>query len=123
MNSLACMKVILTILCVAMILFGGGCAVTLGSIGGGSAGFLGLIPVAIVALNVIVLIALYNGSSTLTIPLYFLAIFDFLVAIAVLVASLSIGGGVGKIVGFGVLIATTFAVKGFLTITVVQRRI
>jgi hypothetical protein len=71
------MKVILTILCVGMILFGGGCAIALGVFsgpgfsGGNNLAILGLIPIGIVVLNIIVLAVLYGSQTTLKFPLFF----------------------------------------------------
>lgn len=117
------MKIILTIMCGAIILFGGGCVLVLASAGlGAGGGLLILLPLAIVALNLAVLSALYGWADMPAWPLYFLAGIDFLLAAVTGVSMLSViqYSGLEALMGFvPVAIAT---VKGYLTFQVAKNR-
>ena len=111
------MKIILTIFCVCVILFGGGCAVMLTSSGIGQ---LVLLPLAIVALNLAVLAALYSWVHMPSWPLYLLAGIDFILALAVAVFAFSSVNDLGSsswmaFVGVGIA-----ALKGYLTVRVAR---
>jgi hypothetical protein len=115
------MKILLTILCVGMLLFSGGCAVLAGLSGVSGLAGLALIPVAVFVLNVIVLVALYSGPATLKIPLRILGVVDFLVAIGFLFGMAFVARDVGPMAGFGLLIAFAFAAKGALTFWLIKQ--
>jgi hypothetical protein len=116
------MKIILTIMCACIILFGGGCAVLLASSGMGSgAGGLILLPLAVVALNLAVLAALYGWADMPAWPLYLLAGIDFILAV---------GGGVfafytlndpSGLATLGFLPGLVAVIKGYLTIQVARK--
>ncbi len=113
------MKIILTIMCACIILFGGGCAALLVSSGVDQ---LALLPLALVALNLAVLAALYGWANMPAWPLYILAGIDLILAVG---AGIVVGysfkdvGGAAAIGFIPVAIAT---LKGYLTIQVAKNR-
>ena len=111
------MKIILTIFCVCVILFGGGCAVLLSSSGIGQ---LILIPLAIVALNFAVLAALYNWGNIPSWPLYVLAGIDFILALVGSVFSLSSMNDLGSATWLAFVGVGIAALKGYLTVRVAR---
>ncbi len=113
------MKVILTIMCVCVIIFGGSCAFLLV---GQSVGILILLPLAIVALNFAVLAAIYGSANVPAWPLYVLATIDFGLAAAAGVASLYFIQDSGGAALYGFLPVAIAALKGYLTIQVAKTR-
>src|SRR5437764_4734875 len=77
------MKTLLAILCIIMLLFGGGCAVTLGGYNGGA---LVLIPLAVAVLNGLVLVAIFGMSEPWRPAFYVLIAADVLIAVGTIVA-------------------------------------
>jgi len=117
------MKIILTIMCGAIILFGGGCVLVLASAGlGAGGGLLILLPLAIVVLNLVVLAALYGWADMPAWPLYLLACIDFVLAVGTGVTTLYLiqDSGGSSLLGF-VPVAIA-ALKGYLTVQVAKNR-
>lgn len=106
------MKVMLALLCIVMLLFGGGCALTLGGYGGGA---LVLIPIAVAVFNGLVLAALFGWSEPWRPAFYILAIADVIVAIGTLIAAFSIATSDQSVLPWGLAMAGGFGLKGFLT--------
>jgi hypothetical protein len=104
------MKVLLAILCLIMILFGGGCAVALGG-----AGTFSLLPIGIVALNGIVLAAIFGWAKPPKPVFYVLAVVDFIIAIGFSIMVLGFGGLDRDLAIWAVLLIGGFAIKGALT--------
>ena len=113
------MKIILTIMCACIILFGGGCAALL--VGSG-VDQLVLLPLALVALNLAVLAALYGWANMPAWPLYILAGIDFILAAG---AGIVVGYSfkdVGGAAAMGFVPVAIAALKGYLTIQVAKNR-
>ena len=113
------MKIILTIMCACIILFGGGCAIILVDSG---VDHLVLLPLALVALNLAVLAALYGWANLPTWPLYILAGIDFFLAVG---AGIVVGYSfkdVGAAAAIGFIPVVIAALKGYLTIQVAKSR-
>ncbi len=104
------MKVLLAILCLIMILFGGGCAVALGG-----AGTFSLLPIGIVALNGFVIAALFGWTKPAQPVFYVLAVLDFIVAIGFTIMALGFGGLDQELIIWAGLLIGGFALKGALT--------
>ncbi len=113
------MKVILTIMCVCVIIFGGSCAFLLV---GQSVGILILLPLAVVALNLAVLGALYSWANVPAWPLYLLAVIDFALAATTGVTTLYFIQDSGGAALLGFLPVAIAAFKGYLTIQVAKTR-
>ena len=105
------MKIILALLCILMLLFGGGCALLMGGHGGN----LSIIPFAIAVFNSLVLVAIFGWVDPWKPTFYIFAVVDVLIAIGVIVAALSSGGSDPTLWNLAILIAGAFALKGALT--------
>ena len=105
------MKIILALLCILMLLFGGGCALMTAGFGGN----LGVVPIAIAVFNSLVLVAIFGWADPWKPAFYILAVVDALIAIGVIVAAFSIGGSDPTLWNWATLIAGAFALKGALT--------
>jgi hypothetical protein len=116
------MKAILTIMCVMVILFAGGCALTLGAIDMNLMGGFGLPLLAAVVLNIAVLAALYGWANVPAWPLYLLAGIDFMLAAGFGVTMLSTMTNLGGNVMYGLLSVGIAALKGYLTIQVAKNK-
>jgi hypothetical protein len=118
------MKVILTIFCVLIILFAGGCALVLFAEGGTSAGLsalsLALIPGGIAALNVAVIAALWGLAKPASWVFIVLAVLDAIVVILVLAFWASAGWGEPSLDMLTLLTAAAFAAKGILSVAVLR---
>lgn len=112
------MKIILTIMCACIILFGGGCAVLLASSGVGG---LILLPLAIVALNLAVLAALHGWADMPAWPLYLLAGVDFVLAAGGGVFAFSTLNDPSGLATLGFLPGLVAVIKGYLTIQVARK--
>jgi hypothetical protein len=107
------MKIILSIFCVLMALFGGGCALVLLN---ASVGILILLPLAIFVLNGLILAALWGWKAPWRPAFYILGAIDLLIAIGIgisLFASALTQDPVGFFFGLAV---AAFAIKGILTL-------
>jgi hypothetical protein len=105
------MKIILAILCLLMVLFGGGCALMTGGFGGQ----LNAVPVAVAIFNGFVLAALFGWANPWKPAFYVLAVADILIAIAVMVAAIGFSGADPTLMPWAMLLAGAFALKGALT--------
>jgi len=116
------MKVILGIICGLVVLFGGGCAVTLlvSGMGGGGA-VLALIPGGIAALNVLILLALYGSSPPQTWAFYVLAALDVVAAVLAAVFWSSISFQVTDIWTIAVPVIAVLLLKAVLTVLVARQ--
>ncbi len=112
------MKTILTIFCGCIILFGGGCAVLL--VGSG-VNQLAILPLAVVALNLAVLAALYGWANMPAWPLFFLAIVDFILAVGIGIVTLYSVKDMGSAALLGFVPVAIAALKGYLTIKVAKK--
>lgn len=101
------MKYVLAILCGLLVLFMGGCAVM-----ALAAGPLALIPGGLAALNVMIILAIFQAKRQFLPAFYVLGIIDLLVAVAAAVAAPSMGTD-GALFW---LAAALFAVKGVLSL-------
>jgi hypothetical protein len=113
------LKTILTIFCCIIILFGGGCAVLLSESG---ASQIALLPIAVVALNLAVLAALYGWASMPAWPLYILSVIDVILALGIGAVAFYSIRDVGNAALLGLIPAFIVALKGYLTIKVAQAR-
>ena len=116
------MKILLAILCVVMLLFGGGCAITVLSFFGndsGGTGILAIIPFAVFVFNLLVLIALFGWSHPWRPAFYILAVVDIIIAAGTLISftatSLSDPSGLPWVLPWTLLMAGGFGLKGWLT--------
>ena len=114
------MKIILTIMCVCVVIFGGSCAVLLSN---QNIGVLIFLPLAIVALNLAVLGALYGWANVPAWPLYILAVIDFALAAITGVSTLYFVQDSGGAALLGLLPVAIAALKGYLTIQVAKTRV
>ena len=118
------MKILLTILCAIMVLFGGGCALLLA--GGNGIGNLfqalpfAFIPGGIAALNVAVLAALWGFAKPSPGVFIILVILDGLVVLAVLLAWASMGLADSELNMLAGLTAAAFAAKGLLNFAMLK---
>ena len=108
------MKVLLAILCAAMVLFGGGCVIALGAFNVGAGG-LSLIPMAIVVINAIVLAALFGWSNPWRPAFYILAIADFVIAVGTIIAYVAFSANDTSVLPWALAMMAGFGLKGFLT--------
>ena len=108
------MKVLLATLCVAMLLFGGGCVIALGFFNVGAGG-LTLIPIAIFVINAIVLAALFGWSNPWRPAFYILAIADFIIVVGTLLAFLGMASNDMSVLPWALAMMAGFGLKGFLT--------
>lgn len=108
------MKVLLAVLCVAMLLFGGGCVIALGFFNVGAGG-LTLIPVAIFVINAIVLAALFGWSNPWRPAFYILAIADFIIAVGTIISYAVFSANDTSVLPWALAMMAGFGFKGFLT--------
>ena len=111
------MKVFLTILCGLMVLLAGGCTLAIGSGGG----IVSLVLAGIVALNVLMIAAMYGYSGPMRPAFITLAVADVLVAIGVMALALSLSVNDAATIQLAALIAAGFLLKAGLT-WAMQRR-
>jgi hypothetical protein len=111
------MKTLLIILCSIMLLFGGGCAIVLGGVGGGfrEMGPLILIPIAVAVLNGLVLVALFGMSEPWRPAFYVLMVADIFIAASTLFSTFAFSAGDTSIIPWALAMAGGFGLKGFLT--------
>lgn len=118
------MKILLTILCAIMVLFGGGCALVL--VGGSGIGSVlqsvpfALIPGGIAALNLAVLAALWGFAKPSKAVFITLVILDGLVVLAILASWASMGLSDSELNMLAGLTAGAFAAKGILTFAMLK---
>jgi len=105
------MKVLLAIFCAMMLLFAGGCAISLG----GSVGPLSLLPIAAVVLNGFVLAAIFGWSKAAPVVFYILVALDAILAVGLSIALVSYGSSDPTIYPWGLLLIGAFVLKGVLT--------
>ncbi len=110
------MKVLLTIFCALFILFTGGCALTLLSVGGGVE--LISIGLAIVAaLNVVLLVGLWGKGGNWLPAFYMLGVADIVLGLfGGVFLLLQLGNDDYQLVSLAVLAAALFVLKGGLTL-------
>jgi hypothetical protein len=113
-------KTILTIFCVIVVLFAGGCALTLSLFPSGDFAYLYLLLFGIVALNLLVLAAIFGVGNMPAWPLYLLAAVDFILAIAGSVMSVGISPNTAYLSIFNILAIVGAGLKGFLTVQVAR---
>jgi hypothetical protein len=107
------MKIILTIFCVLMALFGGGCALILLN---ASVGPLLLLPLAIFVLNGLILAALWGWKTPWRPAFYILGTIDLLIAIGIGITIFASALGQDSIAFFFWIAVAAFAIKGILTL-------
>ena len=117
------MKIILGIMCGLVVLFAGGCAVVLliSQMTDSGAAVLALIPGAIAALNVLVLLALFGKNRPQRWAFYLLAGLDVLAAILMAVFWSSISFQVNDIWTLAVPVIGVLLVKAVLTVLVARK--
>ena len=110
------MKVILVSLCLLMVLFSGGCVVAVDS----SVGSVGLIPLGVLALNSLILAAVFGWVTPSVGVFYTLVTIDFIVAAGFFIATVGFGTTEPSILGIGLALAGGFALKGALTLSYIR---
>lgn len=118
------MKTILAILCALVVLFAGGCALLLvfSEFTGTSGAFLfALIPGAIAALNVLVLMGLYGKGKPQPVAFYILAGLDLVAALLAGIFWSSISFQVSDIWTIAAPVMAVLLVKAVLTVLVARR--
>ena len=111
------MKILLAILCVLMLLFGGGCAIAVLSFFGNDnsgTGVLAIIPFAVFVFNLLVLIALFGWSNPWRPAFYILAAVDVVVAAGTLIAFGATAVSDPSVLPWALLMAGGFGLKGWL---------
>lgn len=111
------MKVVLTILCALVALFGGGCAVVLF----GNAGLLSLLPLAVLVLNGLVVYGLWSADQRWRPAYYILGVVDGLIAIGLFITFFSAGLNSSGPDGVLLLLPLAFLGKGVLTLIYARR--
>ncbi len=106
------MKIVLTIFCGLMALFGGGCVLVLLS---ASAGVVLLLPLAVFVLNGLILAALWGWKTPWRPAFYILGAIDILIAIGIGITVFASALGQDPIAFFFWLAVAAFAMKGILT--------
>ena len=106
------MKIILTIFCALMALFGGGCAILAAS---SQLGVVSLIPVAVLVLNLLVLAGLWAWHKPWKPAFYILGTVDVIVAVAAAIGVVTYMASDVTILYPGILLVAAFAFKGILT--------
>ena len=106
------MKILLTILCVGMALFGGGCALLASSY----VGIVGLVPFVILVLNGLILAGLWGWQNPWWPAFYILGIADLLITAAVLFALAAYTTSGDPTTVWAIAAAGGFALKGILTL-------
>ena len=117
------MKIILGIMCGLVVLFAGGCAVVLliSQMTDSGAAVLALIPGAIAALNVLILMALFGKSQPQRWAFYLLAGLDLLAALVMAIFWSSISFQVSDIWTIAVPVIAVLLVKAVLTVLVARQ--
>ena len=117
------MKIILGIMCGLVVLFAGGCAVVLvfAQFTDSGAAALALIPGAIAALNVLILMALFGRSQPQRWAFYVLAGLDVVAAIVMAIFWSSISFQVSDIWTIAVPVIAVLLVKAVLTVLVARQ--
>lgn len=117
------MKTILGIICGLVVLFAGGCAVVLlvSQVTDSGAAALALIPGAIAALNVLILMALYGKSRPQRWAFYVLAALDVAGAVAMGMFWSSFSFQVGDIWTIAAPVMAVLLVKAVLTVLVARQ--
>jgi hypothetical protein len=112
------MKILLAILCAIMVLFGGGCALTLLAFLGNDSsggGLLVLIPLAVLVFNMLVLVAIFGWSNPWLPAFYILAVVDIIVAASTIIAYAAFSANDPTMLPWSLLMAGGFGLKGWLT--------
>ena len=117
------MKIILGIMCGLVVLFAGGCAVVLvfAQFTDSGAAALALIPGAIAALNVLILMALFGRSQPQRWAFYVLAGLDVVAAIVMAIFWSSISFQVSDIWTIAVPVIGVLLLKAVLTVLVARK--
>ncbi len=105
------MKIVLTILCGLMILLSGGCVI---SVGGGMDA-IGLINLAVIVPNALLIAAMYGYSGPMRPVFIGLAITDIVIALVLGGLTVSLAGPDLQVLWLGLLITFAFLLKGGLT--------
>ena len=111
------MKVLLSILCGTIILFVGGCVVTLG----GDGGLLAAVSWGIVVLNALMIAAMWGISGPLRPVFIGMAVIDVAVAMLLGGLTLTYAGSDPDMLRWGLLTALAFLVKAGLSVAVSRR--
>lgn len=111
------MKIVLTILCGLMALFGGGCALMIAN----GAGTITLLPLAILIFNALILFALWGWKTPWRPAFYILGIIDLLIAAGFAIAVAASGRDAQYIAVPFLMAAAVFALKGALTLIYAQK--
>jgi hypothetical protein len=117
------MKIILAIMCGLVVLFAGGCAIVLlvSQVTDSGAAALALIPGAIAALNVLILMALYGKSPPQRWAFYVLAALDVAAAVVMGMFWNSFSFQVGDIWTIAVPVMAVLLLKAVLTVLVARQ--
>jgi hypothetical protein len=117
------MKVILGIICGLVVLFAGGCAIVLmfAEVTDSGAAALALIPGAIAALNVLILMGLFGKSQPQRWAFYVLAGLDVLAAVVMAIFWSSISFQVSDIWTIAIPVIAVLLVKAVLTVLVANK--
>ena len=116
------MKIILAIMCGLVVLFAGGCAVVIlfsGFTSGGA--LLAIVPGAIAALNVLVLMGLYGSSAPQPAAFYVLAVLDVVAAAILAMGWTSFSFQVNDIWTLALPGMIALLVKAVLTVLLARR--
>jgi hypothetical protein len=108
------MKVLLSILCGTIIVFVGGCVVTLA----GDGGWLSIIAWTVVVLNVLMITAMWGVSGPMRPVFIGMAVIDLAVALVLGGVTLTYAGGDPDMLRWGLLTALAFLVKAGLSVAV-----
>jgi hypothetical protein len=104
------MKILLTVFCVLIILFAGGCGLIVSSAGGGTPS---LILFGAALINLIIVITLWSASGPWRPAFWILGAIDLLLAVGLLVA---FGKDARDLAPFLFLLCAAFGLKGILTL-------
>lgn len=110
------MKVLLTVFCVLIILFAGGCGIIVSSLGSGTPS---LILLGAAALNLIIVITLWSATGPWRPAFWALGVIDLLLAVGLLVA---FGKDARDLAPFLFLLCAAFGLKGALTLYYASKR-
>lgn len=111
------MKILLTIFCVLVILFAGGCTLLLANGGGGVMFF---IPLVVIGLNLAVIAALWGFGKPARWVFIVLAVLDAIVVANIIVFWASVGWGEPDLNMLTLLTALAFTAKGILSVAVLK---
>jgi hypothetical protein len=106
------MKIVLTIFCVLLAVFGGGCAIMLG----GQVGPLVLLPLGILVFNGLILAALWGWKKPWRPAFYILGVIDLLIALGLGIVLVPMIANYGSMDLLLVVPCAAFALKGVLTL-------